>query len=101
LLAAYRNKDSKNDKEDKHVIADSSDCYLTEDDIEGLTDDELGLTINEIYARHGRIFDNEYYRKYFESCSWYEGSVKADDFDESVFNEYEKANIAFLSSYRK
>ena len=101
LLAAYRNKDSKNDKEDKHVIADSSDCYLTEDDIEGLTDDELGLAINEIYARHGRIFDNEYYRKYFESCSWYEGSIKADDFDESVFNEYEKANIAFLSSYRK
>ena len=35
---------------------------------------------------------------YFESKSWYKGTVKPSDFDESVLNKYEKANIDLISS---
>ena len=101
LLASYREKSSGEGKEEKYILKDSSKRYLEESDIKNLTNEELGLAINEIYARHGRIFDDKYHKKYFESCSWYKGSVKAEDFDESVFNEYEKANIDLLASYRK
>ena len=61
---------------------------------------ELHYAKNEIYARHGRIFDSAELREYFESKSWYDGRYTADEFDEmsgSVLNATEKANAEFLS----
>lgn len=56
------------------------------------------LAKNEIYARHGYIFKNEDLYNYFMGCVWYNPTCKAEDFDDSVLNEYEKANLEILAS---
>lgn len=84
---------------DDYILDGSDSRYISEDEIQNLTSAEIRLAKNEIYARHGRIFDSTDLRQYFESKSWYHGEIEPEDFDESVFNEYEKANIDLLVSY--
>ena len=76
----------------------SSIYYTAEKEVENLSDADRRLAKNEIYARHGRMFDSADLQDYFESKSWYKGTVKPSDFDESVLNKYEKANIDLISS---
>jgi len=58
----------------------------------------LRLAINEVYARHGRQYKSEDLRAYFSSKSWYQGTITADAFSESVFNAYEKSNIDMMAA---
>lgn len=81
------------------ILPLSDQVYLTREDIEGLSAEELRIARNEIYARHGRLFRDEALQAYFNSCDWYVGSVSADDFSDSVFNEYEMANKDLIVSY--
>ena len=53
---------------------------------------------NEIYARHGYIFQSGELRDLFENMSWYSGNVPGDRFNSNVFNQAEKRNIEFLKS---
>lgn len=71
------------------------------DSLEGLDEDEVQFAINEIYAREGRIFLEEPYSSYFDGCSWYYGQYYADEFEETLFNEYEKDNIELLVEFAK
>lgn len=52
---------------------------------------------NEIYARHGRKFISRELTDYFDAQSWYQGTVEAADFSETVLNDFEKANISLLN----
>ena len=61
--------------------------------------DTLRLARNEIYARHGWIFESEDLSEYFNSMSWYEGIYTKDEFDESWLNKYERANVDLIKSY--
>jgi flagellar biosynthesis GTPase FlhF len=82
-----------------YILPDSSSRYYSESELNGLTDREVLFALNEIYARKGRIFTGEEFKRYFESKSWYKGTIPADEFDANQndrFNEYEKANIALL-----
>ena len=79
-----------------YIFSDSSSRLLTDTDISGMSAKELNYAKNEIYARHGRIFDSIELADYFKSKSWYEGTRSPDDFDESLLNDTEKKNIAFL-----
>jgi len=67
----------------------SDSRYITYSDLNGMTKDEVALLRNEIYARHGYIFQSEAYSSYFENMSWY---YPNPDFDESLFNSIEKKN---------
>ena len=87
-----------NDGQD-FVIQNSDSCYLTANDLSGLTDYELRLARNEIYARHGRLFNDAQLQNYFNSKSWYTGSISPDDWKESYLNEYEKANANLILEY--
>ncbi len=82
-----------------YICPDSDTRYLTEADVSGLSDWELLLARNEIYARHGRKFNTPEIQAYFDSKSWYNGTVDPDDFDDSVFNAYERANIEFIQEH--
>lgn len=82
-----------------YVLPGSDSRYLREDDLRGLTAEECRLARNEIFARHGRRFEDPALQAYFDACSWYTGTVATEDFDESVFNEYEAANVAFIREY--
>lgn len=82
-----------------YIIPDSDSKLLTDADIEGLSARELNYAKNEIYARHGRMFDSAELKEYFESKSWYSGEYSASKFDEmssSILNETEKKNAEFL-----
>lgn len=86
--------DDTSDTDDSEYILPNSDSeYVSTDEIDELSARDKRLAINEIYARHGRKFDNAEIREYFESQSWYDGTIDAEDFDESVLNKYEQANI--------
>ncbi len=87
------------DEDTEFVFPDSNLRLLTESDINGKSAEELRIAKNEIYARHGRIFISEDLREYFESKSWYQGYIPADQFNESFFNEVEKENIIFIQRY--
>lgn len=80
----------------RYILPDSASRYLAEADLAGLSKEELRLARNEIYARHGRIFDSPELSDYFNSQNWYQGTIKGADFDESVLNVYEKDNLLLI-----
>lgn len=87
----------------------STDYILPYSDIEYISDSELvgmdkrtsELALNEIYARHGRKFNDSSIQSYFNEKSWYDGFIEPEDFSDSVFNKYETKNIATIDSYMK
>ena len=87
--------------EEDFIFPASSMSYLSDSEIDQLSQEDIQQAINEIYARHGRIFKDEPYNSYFRSCEWYVPLYEADEFDDSCFNDYEKANIQKLASHRE
>ena len=71
--------------------------YYTKEEFESEPMLVIHLAKNEIYARHGYIFSNEDLYNYFMGCIWYSPTCDAADFDDSIFNEYEKANLEILA----
>lgn len=86
-------------EETEYILPDSDTQKLTESDLKELSKEELRLARNEIYARLGRKFDDEALRDYFESKSWYEGTIEPSDFSEELLNEIEKYNVTFIAGY--
>lgn len=100
--AAEYDDSSYDTASDDYILPYSDSAYLTEEDLDGLTKDELRLACNELYARHGRKFKDADYQAYFNSKSWYHGTVDPEDFDDTaVFNQYELANRDFIIAYEK
>lgn len=83
---------------DEFVLPLSSTVRLNGDELLNFSDNELLIARNEIYARHGRKFNDYYLSRYFESRSWYEGNVSPADFDAAVLGEIEKENIKTIQS---
>lgn len=83
----------------EYIFPDSDSRYLEEDDLEGMDKELLRIARNEIVARHGRRFDSEDLQYYFDSLDWYDGIIEPEEFDESVLNKYEKANMKFIKKY--
>lgn len=85
----------------QYIFQDSSIRLLEKQEVKELSKEECRLAKNEIYARHGRLFQDESLQEYFDSLDWYVGYIEPEDFDESVFNEIEKKNIQLLAKYEK
>ena len=79
-----------------YVIPDSASRALTEADLESLSDRDLMLARNEIFARHGFIFTTQWIQGYFLTQGWYTPTTPANQFDSGVFNAYERANIDLI-----
>ena len=86
-------------EENEYVLPDSDKRKLKKSDLKGLSKEELRIARNEIYARHGRMFDDKKLQKYFDSQSWYEGTVPASEFSEDVLSSVEKKNVAFIRQF--
>lgn len=71
--------------------------YYTEEDFKGVPETILRIAKNEIYARYGYIFKDEDLNNYFRGQLWYLPTCKSEDFSDTIFNEYEKANLELLS----
>ena len=83
----------------EYLLPESNSRYLTEADLSKLTWEQCCLARNEIFARHGRQFLTTEIANYFNSKSWYHGTIAPANFSESVLNEYERANVNFISQY--
>lgn len=86
--------------DDAYVIPDSATRKLTKKDIEGLTPLELRIARNEIYARHGRMFQDAELQSYFDMQSWYVGTIAPEDFvDSEQLSKLEQRNAKFIKKY--
>lgn len=76
----------------------ASNTLLTKEDVENLTNSDLVVIRNTIYARHGYSFKNRPLRVFFDQQDWYI-PVNADITQD--FSEIEKKNIQLLLRYEK
>ncbi|MBE6928012.1 MAG: YARHG domain-containing protein [Ruminococcaceae bacterium] len=86
---------------DGYLLAESNIRYLNESDIAGLSESALQYAINEIYARHGYIFNSPRIKAHFESLWWYYGTTPSTEFSFDVLNIYEQANLVFLEKAKQ
>lgn len=83
---------------DEYILPTSSILALDPAALADLSDNSLWIARNEIYARHGRQFTNEYLQQYFDRCTWYEGTISPGEFQESVLNQTERDNLQLLAA---
>ena len=104
IPAAYisKQKPQTGTNNSEWIFYDSDSRYISETELYGLTKDQCRFARNEIYARRGRKFDTKEVREYFESKSWYRGTIDSGVFDKTVkFNDYESKNIKTIEDYEK
>ena len=73
--------------------------YYTKENFENEPKLVIHLAKNEIYARYGRMFNNQDLQEYFDGLDWYIPTTSPDDFDDSVFSKVEKYNVRLLAKY--
>lgn len=91
-------------EEDDYIIPDSDKREITVDDLKELSQWELRIARNEIYARKGRIFKTKELRDYFNRKSWYSGTIEPEDFTKSerkILSEIEFNNAVFIDKYEQ
>ena len=86
---------------DEYFFPTSSIFPLDPTVLEGFSGYTLWIGRNEIYARHGRQFTNEYLQQYFNRCTWYHGEIPPQEFQESVLNQIERDNVQLLIALEK
>lgn len=88
-------------KDSDQVFPDSGTRLLKDEEVRGLSPDEIQEAINEIYARRGRLFRDNEIQEHFNAKSWYKGTIAPDQFNDStMLNATERANIELLAKYR-
>lgn len=88
--------------DNSYIFANSSSSYLSKSDVSALSDNNLNLALNEIYARRGRIFKDSALSSYFSSKSWYTPKYTSEEFSKNVtFNNYEQANLQLMIDEQK
>ncbi len=75
-----------------YIFPDSDSRKLSRDDLKGFDVAMVRRARNEIFARHGFIFNDEGLDSYFQSKSWYNGTVPPEEHSNVKLNEYEAAN---------
>jgi len=83
------------------IIPDSSTRLLEKYELVILTPENLQTAINEIYGRHGYKFTTAGIAEWFNSKSWYHGTVDASSFNENVFSSIEKQNLELMKQVRE
>jgi len=66
--------------------------------LSGLFVEDVRKMRDEIYARHGKVFKNEWTQKYFASFDWYKPDPKYTD---ASLSAVEKANLTTIAAYEK
>ena len=88
-----------------YFVLDSDKRYYTHDELSRYSKNVLWIARNEMFARHGRVFDNKDLYNYFMAMMWYEPKYTPEEYDAKystrVFNEYEKANYKLIRQVEK
>ena len=81
-------------------LGESAERLLTASDIAGMSDDDIQLAINTIYARHGYQFKDSELLQYFKGFDWYQPSESDMEKVKDSFSEIERKNMEFLAASR-
>lgn len=66
--------------------------------LEGLFIEDARKLRNEIYARHGKVFEDKPMRNYFSTFDWYKPDAK---FNEKLLTRIERQNYAAILAYER
>lgn len=83
-------------QEPDYVLSQSSERLLDARDLQYLTAYDLYLARNEIFARHGYIFESQDLRDYFGGKAWYVPRWTADQFVWEWLSSVEMKNVALI-----
>lgn len=89
------------------MFPESADKLLTGEDLQGMSNKQLEIARNEIYARHGWIFKRKDLADYFSYKTWYSPRGAEKDREkinkaiDNELNKTEKKNIALILKYEK
>lgn len=85
---------------DNMYIFPTDEELLTYNILSRYTEEEIGYICNEMYARHGYIFNKEKYKTYFENKSWYWPLYNSMEYVVTLFNDCECTNLQIIADYR-
>ena len=83
--------------DDTYIFANSSTVKLTREDILSVDKSLWPYARNEIYARHGYVFEKSKFADYFASKSWY----RAGGFSTKDLNSVEWYNMELIADMEK
>ena len=66
--------------------------------LQGLFVEDVRKMRDEIYARHGKVFKDQWTQKYFQSFDWYKANPGYSD---AQLSAVEKSNLATIANYEK
>ena len=81
----------------EYIIPYSSAVELDESDLELLTAQELTYARNEIFARHGYVFNSYELNGYFRTKGWYHPDTNYS----GILQGVEQKNASFISNYQE
>ena len=83
---------------DYYVLPESSYYYYSWDELSGLSTYDLFIARNEIFARHGRMFNRSDLQDYFNSQAWYEPLYTPAQWDSmgNQLNDAELKNVSLM-----
>jgi hypothetical protein len=82
--------------ENSFAFADVSRRYLTPEELQGLSADQLVIIRNEIFARKGRYFKDDALRTYFSQFPWYQPYAW-----DVPLSPVEQANVKLVQSFEQ
>jgi hypothetical protein len=78
------------------AFADPGRRYLTPEELQGLSGDQLVIIRNEIFARRGRYFKDDALRAYFSQFPWYQPYAW-----DVPLSPIEQANVKLVQSFEQ
>jgi hypothetical protein len=66
--------------------------------LNGLFVEDVRKMRDEIYARHGKVFKDQWTQKYFASFDWYKANPNYTD---ASLSPVEKGNLVVIAAYEK
>ena len=66
--------------------------------LQGLFVEDVRKMRDEIYARHGKVFKDQWTQKYFQSFDWYKANPNYSD---AQLSAVEKGNLVVIAGYEK
>ncbi len=87
-----------------YLLPDSNSRVISEAELYGLTEDQVALARNEIFARKGRMFDTDWIANYFNNQDWYVPKYSPEEFDASstsILSNVERQNVQIIQDYEE
>jgi hypothetical protein len=95
----YENNPPADDENNEYILPHSDTGWISESDLNSLSERELTLARNEIYARHGAIFKTVEIQSYFDVQPWYISIEKKKAVDKIKLNDTERSNAEYIRDY--